>query len=100
MTALDELGARLSGPVGPRRVAVLDLIRLASGDPRAEALLVEHLARERDERCAILIIRHLGAAGSSAARPLLWRLYADRSTPVRIAHAAVLAHDAIELAGR
>lgn len=100
MTALDELGARLSGPAGPRRVAVLDLIRLAPGEPRAQALLIEHLARERDERCAILIIRHLGAARCRAAMPLLWRLYADRATPVRVAHAAVLAHDAIEVGGR
>lgn len=85
---------------GARRVAVLDLIRLADADPRATAALLEHVPRETDERAAILIVRHLGRARHRPAKALLKGLYDDARTPVRLAHAAILAHDAIELAGR
>ena len=82
---------------GVRRLAVLDLIAAADADPSIDGLLLEHLERERDERAAAAIVRRLARARYRPARPLLWRLYADRSTPVALAHAAILAHDAIEL---
>lgn len=87
--------SRLSHPdAGVRRIAVLDLAR----EPAAQAALIDRLGVERDERTAILIIRGLGERGDAAAMRVLWNLYADAATPVRVAHAAVLAHDTI--AGR
>ncbi|MCC6661452.1 MAG: hypothetical protein IT437_11260 [Phycisphaerales bacterium] len=79
---------------GVRRVAVLDL----APDPATHRALIERLLIERDERTAVLICRQLGAHADAAVMATLWGLYADSTTPVRIAHAAVLAHDTI--AGR
>lgn len=91
---LGVLAERLSwDEAGARRVAVLDLIALTAKEPEATRLLLEHLPRERDERAALLIIRHLGRRGGREALPVLWALYAQRETPVRIAHAAVVEHD-------
>ena len=90
----EELVARLaSSESGVRRIAVHDLIGLS--DARVPTILVEHVGRETDERAAVLIIRHLARAGAREAGPVLLGLYADRGTPVRIAHAAILAHDAL-----
>ena len=36
-----------------------------------------------------------GPPGSRGAMPVLLGLYTDRGTPVRVAHAAILAHDAM-----
>jgi hypothetical protein len=92
-----EAASRLSRPeVGARRVAVLDLVRLSRADAEALGALAAHVESERDERAAVLIVRHLGAARFAGARAALRRLYDDRSTPVRVAHAAIVAHDAIE----
>lgn len=105
----DELVGRLaSDAVAVRRVAVLDLIRLgeragesggdaccAPGVSRVAAALADHLPRETDEKALIAAIRHVGRAGYSPASGTLWALYADRSTPARVAHAAVIAHDTI-----
>lgn len=93
MSDLSELQTRLeSSDAGVRRVAILDLI--ARRD--AGAILITHLARERDERAALLIIRHLERVPDAAAMPVLLGLYNRRETAVRIAHAAILAHDRIE----
>jgi hypothetical protein len=79
---------------GVRRIAVLDLARDTASNPA----LIDRLAVERDERTAILIIRALEERGGVAAMPALWNLYSETTTPVRVAHAAILAHDTI--AGR
>lgn len=95
---LDELAARLrSGDAKVRRIAAMDLGAAAGGEPRATGILAGHLKAETDEKTAVAIIRHLGRARHGASRALLWSLYADRRTPARVAHAAILAHDAIEL---
>lgn len=91
---MDALARLAHNAPGVRRVAVLDL----APDPRAHPALIERLAVERDERTAILIVRALAERGGPEAMPALWRLYADAGTPVRVAHAAILAHDSI--AGR
>lgn len=79
-----------------RRVAVLDLIRLASSAlPEANAALLEHLPREGDEAGALRIVRHLGEVRYAPARSLLKAMYDDRMVPVQLAHAAILAHDRI-----
>ena len=94
---VSRLGAR---EAGARRVAILDLI--AAKSLEADEALLRHLESERDERAAILIIRHLGDAGRiEAARvmPVLWKLYEDRQTAVRIAHAAVVVHDRMAVRG-
>lgn len=94
MPTLEELSARLlSSPTSARRIAIFDLIRLSADDPRAAAALLSHLPGETDEKSALAIIRHLADACRAEAIPILWRLYEDRTTPVRIAHAAIIAHD-------
>jgi hypothetical protein len=45
------------------------------------------------------MIRALGEACFEPARPVLWGLYEERPTPARVAHAAIRAHDRIELCG-
>jgi hypothetical protein len=70
---------------------------------RAAALdaMLAHLERgEHDEKAGLGIIRALSSARCERARPLLRRLYETRETPVRVAHAAILAHDEIEVATR
>lgn len=95
--ALAELVGRLGrDDAGARRVAILDLIRLAGSEAGATAALLERLPRERDERAGVLIVRHLGNVGGPEALPALWGLHQDRATPVLLAHAAILAHDTIQ----
>ncbi len=95
---LDELAARLRSPEAPvRRIAVLDLVRLANDRPEATAALAAHLRVETDEKSRIAIVRHLGHVRHAPSKADLWALYADRGTPARVAHAAILAHDTIEL---
>lgn len=90
----EELVARLgSSEAGARRVAVHDLIAL--GDARITPALAQRLGRETDEKAALLMIRYLARVGARESAPVLLGLYQDRGTPVRIAHAAILAHDAL-----
>jgi hypothetical protein len=96
---LDPILARLaSSSRAVRRVAVLDLIRLAAIERRAAAALVSHLPHEHDEKSALAIIRHLAERGDDACRAVLWELYQQQETPARVAHAAIMAHDRL-LAG-
>lgn len=80
-----------------RRIAGADLARLGETDLAAMAALAEHLPSEANEKTAVAIIRHLGRARHSPSKPLLRSLYENHATPARIAHAAILAHDAIEV---
>jgi hypothetical protein len=96
LTSVEELAARLkSSDPKVRRVAAIDLG--AAGEAGLSVLL-EHLPREADEKAALLIIRRLGEARLAAARAVLARLRDDPKTPVKVYHAAVLAHDAVERA--
>lgn len=91
--ALDRLGDER---VSVRRIAALDLSR-AEASEQVVGGIIEHLERgESDEKTAMCLIGVLERAGDAGARPLLKRLYDDDRTPVRTAHAAILAHDAIE----
>jgi hypothetical protein len=95
---LDELVQRLrSAEASVRRIAVADLANRASGSPRATEALATHLGVEADEKSRIAIIRHLGHSRHAPSRAELWALYANTDTPARVAHAAILAHDMIEL---
>lgn len=68
--------------------AVSELIgRLAHDDPKVRHLAVMDLTRMADD---------------ARAREALWAAYCDPATPARVAHAAILAHDAAHhrIAGR
>lgn len=78
-----------------RRLAIHDLIARSARDPAVVDLLIRHLPGETDEKAALLIIRHAAASGAHAATPVLLALYQDARTPVRIAMAAIRAHDAM-----
>jgi hypothetical protein len=94
--AFEEIVGRLgSADAGARRVAIHDLIGVAAHEPRANEVLLGHLAREPDEKAALLIIRHLAHAGARETMPALLRMYQDRRTPARVAHAAIVAHDTL-----
>jgi hypothetical protein len=96
LTSVEELAARLKSPDAKvRRVAAIDL---ASAGEAGLSALLEHLPGEADEKTALLIIRRLGEARFAAARAVLARLRDEPGTPVKVYHAAVLAHDAIERA--
>jgi len=62
--------------------------------------LLEHLPRERDPKARLLIIRALGVSAFGKAMTVLASLRADPATPPQESHAALLAHDAIEVALR
>jgi hypothetical protein len=84
------LAARLKSPDAKvRRVAAMDLA--GAGEL---GVLLEHLPFEGDEKAAILIIRRVCAVAT--ARSVLAALRDDPKTPVRVYHAAVLAHDRLE----
>lgn len=78
-----------------RRLAIHDLIARSAQEPAVTDLLLRHLPGETDEKAALLIIRHAAASGALAALPVLLALYQDSRTPVRIAMAAIRAHDAM-----
>ncbi len=94
----NDLKARLqSGDPSVRRIAAADLVRLGETDPAATAVLSEQLPSETDEKAAVAIIRHLGRVRHIPSKPFLWSLYESTATPARVAHAAILAHDAIDV---
>lgn len=99
---IEDLLSRLEDPRETvRRLAVMDIARLEGAERRrALAPLGARLQRETDERTALAIIRLLAEVSHEPSREILRGLYDRRETPVRIAHAAILAHDAIELAAR
>ena len=91
--------SRLADPrPAVRRIAAMDLLR----DAHAEGLhaLVARIATERDERCFSTIAKGLAALAFLPARDVLAKICEDTSVPAAIAHAALLSHDAIELAHR
>lgn len=55
------------------------IARLGHDDPKVRHLAVMDLTRMADD---------------ARAREALWAAYCDPSTPARVAHAAILAHDA------
>jgi HEAT repeat protein len=83
---------------GVRRVAILDAAR--TGTPQSFEALLDHLATERDPKARLLVIRALGSAAFPPAMAALASLRADPRTPPQESHAALLAHDAIEVAMR
>lgn len=102
----DDLVGRLASGAAPvRRLAVLDLVRLAGTETeparevdlarRVAGVLTDYLRRETDERALIGVARFLARAHHGPALEALWALYADRATPARAAHAAIIAHDTI-----
>ena len=95
-TPVDELIRRLDDErPSVRRLAAIDLA--SSGDLDTVAARLRR--GEPDEKAALTMIRVLGDAGADGARPALWGLYQDAQTPARVAHAAIRAHDRIELRG-
>jgi HEAT repeat protein len=102
--SLDALIERLDDErASVRRLAAMDMKAcLATGDRDAAlGAMISRLERgESDEKTALGLIRALGTARHEPARPILRRLHDTRETPVRIAHAAILAHDEIEVAAR
>lgn len=100
-----QLIARLTDQ-GPavRRVAIMDALRVEDPSSR-DMLLKTLLARlesnaERDDKCRLLVIRGLGTAAYAPARETLARLRDDTRTSPAEYHAALVAHDAIEVALR
>lgn len=100
-----QIIARLND-TGPavRRVAIMDALRVqvpSSRDTLLQALL-ERLesGAERDDKCRLLIIRGLGTTAYIPARETLARLRDSKSTSPAEYHAALVAHDAIEVALR
>jgi hypothetical protein len=90
---------RLSDPrPAVRRIAIMDMLRDA-GESGLTALLT-HLLRETDERAALLIVRTCAERTYQPARPVLAQLRDNTATPAAVAHAALLAHDALEVAAR
>ena len=102
---ISQIIARLndSGPA-VRRVAVMDALRVQDAAAR-EKLLQTLLAglesnAERDEKCRLLIIRGLAAATYVPAKQTLARLRDSNASSPAEYHAALVAHDAIEVALR
>lgn len=81
-----------------RRVAILDAAR--TGTPQSAKALLDHLPTERDPKARLLLIRALGSLAHQPAMSVLAGLRADPKTPPQESHAALLAHDAIEVAVR
>ncbi len=82
----------------------MDALRVQNPTER-ETLLRALLARletnaERDDKCRLLIIRGLGTAAYVPARETLARLRDSKSTIPAEYHAALVAHDAIEVSLR
>jgi hypothetical protein len=81
-----------------RRIAVMDVLR--DGGEAGLAVLVERVREERDERTALLMVRAFAARKYQPARIVLAGLRDDVTRPAAVAHAALLAHDALEVAAR
>lgn len=97
--------------VGVRRLAAIDLHRVVQGaiqrdtpiETDADTLaiaLTDRVRTEPDHRTRIALIRTLGRLGSPAGGATLVSVRDDPCTPADVAHAALLACDAIELAQR
>lgn len=90
-----ELLERLASEVaGARRLAAIELGRLADREPDARTLAVRaairRLAQERDEKAALglvrLVVKHAREAGlASEASAALLAMYDDATTPVAAA---------------
>lgn len=96
---MPQLIERLSHPsAAVRRIAVLDLRELPLASEQAldvaDALTVA-IRVEPDEPTRIALIRALARIGGPQHQPHLAALRDDPATPVAVAHAAILAHDAI-----
>lgn len=102
MTEHPPPSSRLSDARAPvRRIAIRDLIALAErGDAGATAALTAHLARERDEAALLLVIRALARLNAQGAAGYLARLRDDSGSSPAVAHAALLAHDELEVRRR
>lgn len=84
---------------GVRRVAAMDLARGTARAPEARAAgdaLASAISAETDEPTLLALIRALATVGDDVHRPLLARLRDDPDSSPGAAHAALLAHDAIE----
>lgn len=79
-----------------RRIAIMDMLRDA-GESGLTALLT-HLPRETDERAALLIVRTCAERTYQPARPVLAQLRDNPAASAAVAHAALLAHDSLEVA--
>ena len=77
----------------------MDLRPLAPDDAALNAI-AEHVSLETDESTLVTLIRWLGRTNDPRVMPALRRLRDDPASPARVAHAAILAHDGIELASR
>lgn len=95
------LGRLSAGTPGAVRLAVLDLIRQSPrGADRAAAAgaMAAALANAADEATALALIRGLEALGGPEQTPALAAVRDDRSRPAAVRHAALLAHDSLEVA--
>lgn len=81
-----------------RRIAIMDVLR--DGGEAGLSALLTHLPRENDERAALLIVRTCAERNHQPARPILAQLRDNAAAPAAVAHAALLAHDALEVAAR
>lgn len=99
-TLLDRLG---SSNLGPRRLAVRTLLRRHGDEPDVLARLAKLLVDDHDETTLTLVARHFGdrpAIAPASVTSALRHLVHEPTTPPRLAHAALLAHDAITLHAR
>jgi hypothetical protein len=101
-SGVDASGVDGSGVDGSGGDAVIDAARL----------LLEHVQREGDEKCVVLALRGMVSldkraggndsirAGGGAWRGLLRAWSVDPSRSARVRHAALLAHDELEVRTR
>lgn len=88
---------------GVRRIAALDLLRspvTPEATPLVGDALVAAINREQDLATRLALVRALGHLGGDRHRPALAQLRALPGTPPDLAHAAILAHDSIEVRHR
>lgn len=91
--------ARLHDPrPAVRRIAIMDILR--DGGESGLSTLLAHLPQESDERAALLIVRTCAERNHQPAGPILAQLRDNAAAPPPVAHAALLAHDALEVAAR
>lgn len=61
------------------------------------AVAMDRVRHEPEDRIRLVLIRFLGAAGDVASQSFLATMREDRSLPAPVSHAAILAHDEIEV---